>query len=112
MRFVVWLIASVLFAQWLGFQHAIAHAQLASYGPALDYTQQVTVAKAIGLEHHHLSKPCAVYDAATLGATLPATPLQLTPLLSRAVNLISPTPPTWQAVCTALFRSRAPPLLG
>jgi len=98
------LMLSLLFAQWLGYGHAIAHAD------GLNEATRVESAKAGAADHQKTASTCAAFDAATLGAGLHSPPLALAAI---------PTPSFAPAACTpvghapaffAHFSSRAPPL--
>jgi hypothetical protein len=98
------LMLSLLLTQWLGYAHAIAHAD--SRNEAIS----VEIAKAAAPDHQKTASACAAFDAATLGAGLysPSITLGLVPAPSFA-------PLALTAVAHALaffvhFSSRAPPL--
>ncbi len=98
------LILSLLFSQWLGFGHAVAH------GNGSPEFRQATV-KVAGLpDHQKASGACAALDAATLAAGLP------TPDFIPALAVLTHGPVTlplragWHRLFTAHFSTRAPPL--
>lgn len=104
----LWLVMCLLFAQWLGFAHAISHAGLK---PEITSSQVLAADKAsLVFDHQKASNSCASLDAATLGASLHSAPvlaLLLTLSPSRIdCALLNP----WQQSFIALFSSRAPPL--
>lgn len=98
------LMLSLLFSQWLGFGHAVAHGNLLPEARA-------TAVKTVGLpDHQKASGVCAALDAATLGAGLPTASFipVFTPLEQGPVAL--PLRAGWHCLFTAHFSSRAPPL--
>lgn len=104
----LWIVLCLLFAQWLGFAHAISHA---GTKPEITSNQFATADKTFFVfDHQKASSSCAALDAATLGASLhsaPALPLLLTlPPTNIDCALHNP----WQQPFIALFSSRAPPL--
>lgn len=101
------LVFSLLFTQWLGFGHAVAH------GNGLPELVQATTKVAnIGSlpEHQKSSSTCVALDAATLGAGVPMADYvpASTPLTNAPVTL--PLRTGWHRLFTAHFNSRAPPL--
>lgn len=105
----LWIAICLLFAQWLGYAHAINHAGLKSENASV---QVISADKAsVVFDHQKASNACAALDAATLGAGLhsaPALPLSLT--LSPA-KIDCAVVNSWQQSFIALFSSRAPPSL-
>ncbi len=99
------LALSLLFTQWLGYAHAIAHA-----GGTAEFTK---LAQAGGpLEHAKSAGACAAFDAATLGAgTLNSALPPLAPVQAGS-PVILPLRAGWHRQFTAHFSSRAPPLNG
>lgn len=97
------LALSLLFTQWLGYAHAIAHA-----GGATDYAK---VAQADGaLEHAKSAGACAAFDAATLGAGTLNSVLPAMPVVQKSGPVALPLRAGWHRQFTAHFSSRAPPL--
>lgn len=97
------LALSLLFTQWLGYAHAIAHA-----GGTAEVTKVATSGG--GVEHAKSASACASFDAATLGAgTLNSA---LPPLASAQQSgpVALPLRAGWHRQFTAHFSSRAPPL--
>ena len=95
---------SLLLTQWLGYVHAIAHAD------SRTEVVSVEIAKAGVADHQKATNACAAFDAATLGAGLhsPALTLGVAPAPSFA-----PLALTTFAHAPAFFvhfSSRAPPL--
>ena len=105
----LWVAVCLLFAQWLGYAHAISHAGSKSETASV----QVLAADktSIVFDHQKASSACAALDGATLGAGLhSATVLSLLLTFSASTaDCILLTP--WQQSFAALFSSRAPPLL-
>ena len=98
------LMLSLLLTQWLGYAHAIAHAD--SWNEAA----RIEITKAGGVDHQKAASACAAFDAATLGAGLhsPAITLCVSPAPScapAALTYIGHAPAFF-----AYFSSRAPPL--
>lgn len=99
---------ALLFAQWTGFNHGIAHAHL-------QQLQAVVFAMAdIGNDDIYDQSPaqhsCAAYEAATVGDTIQAIPF-INPLII-CVRLLDTWAAfiSWDAPLTSYFSSRAPPL--
>ncbi len=98
------LILSLLFVQWIGFGHSIAH------GNGLPELRQ-TAAKAIGLpDHQKAAGACAALDAATLGAGLPTADFVPAFAVPDHGPVTLPLRAGWHRLFTAHFSSRAPPL--
>ena len=98
------LMLSLLFAQWLGFGHAVAH------GNGLPEVKQAA-AKALGLpDHSKASGACAALDAATLGAGLPTADFIPAFAVLDHGPVTLPLRTGWHRLFTAHFSSRAPPL--
>lgn len=95
------LLVALLFAQWAGLQHRIAHAGWLSFQPA-------ATAQFDGGESAQHS--CAAFDAATLADNIHTVALR-TPLLTSAPVLgLWIAFASWDAPLTRYFSSRAPPL--
>lgn len=100
------LVLSLLFTQWLGYAHALAHV-----GGPVDVATSTESQSADGLfEHAKSAGACAAFDAATLDAGLHQAGATLLPALlaERAVAL--PLRAGWHRLFHAHFSSRAPPL--
>lgn len=95
---------SLLLTQWLGYAHAIAHAN------GLNEATRVESTKAGAADHPQTASACAAFDAATLGAGLhsPALTLAVLPSPSFAPALAIPAGHTQPFFVH--FSSRAPPL--
>lgn len=106
-RIVVWLALCLLFAQWLGYSHAIAHA--GTKAETLISQADLSGASISSFGHQAAGNVCAALDAAALGASLhsPAF-VPLLAVLSEAIA-DTPLPAGWRQPFTALFSSRAPP---
>jgi hypothetical protein len=98
------LMLSLLLTQWLGYAHAIAHADSRNEATA------VGIAKAGVVDHQKAASACAAFDAATLGAGLhsPAITLFVAPAPSFAPAALTYT--GHAPAFFAHFSSRAPPL--
>ena len=98
------LIISVLFAQWLGYAHWVAHAD------SINEATRLEVTKAGIADHQKTASACAAFDAATLGASLhtPALTLAAVPLPSLTPE--AATPAGNAPAFFIHFSSRAPPL--
>ena len=100
----VLLALGLLFTQWLGYAHAIAHAGLQGEQEIVASTQ------GDGFGHAKSASACAALDAVALGVgmqtALPA------PLASSAADGIPAHPlrTGWRVPFNAPFSSRAPPL--
>lgn len=104
----LWVALCLLFAQGLGYAHAISHA--GSKTETLISQASPASASTPALDHKQASSACAMLEAATLAAGLHSP--SLLPLIqtlpvpdsdSIAMNL-------WQQSFAAFFSSRAPPL--
>ena len=98
------LMLSLLFAQWLGYGHAIAHAD------GLNEATRVESAKAGTADHQKTASACAAFDAATLGAGLHSPPLALAAISTPSFAPAALTPVGHAPAFFAHFSSRAPPL--
>ena len=95
---------SLLLAQWMGYAHAIAHAD------SRDEAISIQISKSGIADHPKAASACAAFDAATLGAGLhsPAITLVVAP-----APWFAPLALVAVAYAPALFvhfSSRAPPL--
>jgi len=104
----LWVAVCLLFAQWLGYAHAISHAGLKSE------TASVQVLSAdpasVVFDHQKASNSCAAFDAATLGAGVHSAPVLALVLTLSASRTDCALQSPWQQSFIALFSSRAPPL--
>lgn len=103
----LWVVLCLLFAQGLGYAHAISHA--GSKTETLISQTSLASASTTALDHKQASSACATLEAATLAAGLHS--LSLLPLI-----LTLPVPDcdsivvsVWQQSFAAFFSSRAPP---
>ena len=104
----IWIVMCLLFAQWLGFAHAISHA---GGKPEITSNQLVAADKAsLAFDHQKASKSCAALDAATLGAGLHSAPVLSLLLTLSPTRVDCAVLNPWQQSFIALFSSRAPPL--
>lgn len=94
----------LLFAQWTGLQHRIAHFGLATSG--VHATAIVGDDDAAAHQHHS----CVLFDAAALGITM-HSPFYLPPCLRTGANTNGDRhESSWDAYFVSHFSSRAPPL--
>lgn len=102
------LALSLLFTQWLGFGHAVAHGN----NGLLELRQPTTdVGMAGGLpEHQKSSSTCVALDAATLGAGVPMADFVTAGTALTDAPIALPLRTGWHRLFTAHFSSRAPPL--
>ena len=104
----IWIVVCLLFAQWLGFAHAISHA---GAKPEITSNQVVAPDKAsFVFDHQKASNSCAALDAATLGASLHSVPVLAILLTLSPTRVDCAVLNPWQQSFLALFSSRAPPL--
>jgi hypothetical protein len=102
--FSVLLALSLLFTQWLGYAHAIAHA---GGLPELESSSQI---KAEAFDHAKASGACSALDALALGAGLQSTVLAPLPTMAADAPIVLPPRAGHHRLFTAHFSSRAPPL--
>ena len=95
---------SLLLTQWLGYAHAIAHAD--SRNDAIP----VEIAKAGIADHKKAASACAAFDAATLGASVCSPPITLIVAPSPSFAPLALTPVAHAPAFFIHFSSRAPPL--
>ncbi len=104
----LWVAICLLFAQWLGYAHAITHAGLKSESASV---QVLSADKtSIVFDHQKASNACAALDAATLGAGLHSAPVLALLLTLPPSKIACAVSTPWQRPFIALFSSRAPPL--
>ncbi len=101
---VLMLVLSLLFTQWLGFGHAIAHG---SSLPELGSTKVKTGSFPF---HQKSSAHCAAFDAATLGTGIPMADVAIAPTMLGQGAVVLPSPAGRPHTFIAHFSSRAPPL--
>lgn len=93
---------ALLFAQWMGVQHRIAHA-----GPLHEHAH---ASSAHTYDDRDADHSCAAFDAATIGDSVHMNPF-VSPLITSAqVLALWAAFISWDAPLTAYFSSRAPPL--
>ncbi len=101
---VLTLVLSLLFTQWLGFGHAIAH------GNGLPELGLAKV-KTGGFPFHQKSSAhCAAFDAAALGTGMPMADIVIAPSMLAQGAVVLPLPAGCHRIFIAHFSSRAPPL--
>ncbi len=100
----VLLALSLLFTQWLGYAHAIAHAGLQ---PEI---QSASQPQTDGFDHVKAGGACAALDALTLGAGLQSAALPPLPAVAADAPVVLPLRAGWHRLFTAHFSTRAPPL--
>jgi hypothetical protein len=98
------LMLSLLLTQWVGYGHAIAHAD------GLNETISVVNANAGTADHPKTTSACAAFDAATLGAGLHTPDILLAVAPSASFAPLAITPTGHAPAFFAHFSSRAPPL--
>lgn len=106
-RLALLLVLCLLFAQWLGLGHAVAHGNGL---PDAGKISKVSAQAGSPIEHQKSAGNCAAIDAATLGAGVPMADFAVTlaPLADQPAVL--PLRHGWHRLFTAHFSSRAPPL--
>jgi hypothetical protein len=100
----VLLALSLLFTQWLGYAHAIAHAG------SLPEVESAVQIQSDSFDHAKASSACAALDALTLGAGLQSAALPPLPAMAADAPVMLPLRAGWHRLFTAHFSSRAPPL--
>jgi hypothetical protein len=103
------LIVSLLFVQWSGLTHAVAHAGNTAIVSA-DAAESSMPAGSGGFDHQKSASSCAALDAATLGVALPSPsfPTVLQSAVAKAITQAATT--SWITPFRAHFSPRAPPL--
>ena len=103
----LWVAICLLFAQWLGYAHAITHAGLKSETVSV---QALTADKtSVVFDHQKASNACVALDAAALGAGLHSAPVLALLLTLSPSSIACALSTPWQQPFIALFSSRAPP---
>jgi hypothetical protein len=102
------LVLALLFAQFAGLQHRIAHSGRQG-DPSFSQSQAGSDTGDTGKTNDTHS--CVMFDAATLAATVNATPC--VPLLAAGAEALAQpvVPASWNAPVFHHFLSRAPPLV-
>lgn len=100
----VLLALSLLLMQWLGYAHAIAHAE------GQPEFEKVAATQDDSFGHAKSASACAALDAVALGAGLQAAPVVLCPPATADTVLTQPPCAGWRRLFSAHFCSRAPPL--
>ena len=105
----LWVAICLLFAQWIGYAHAISHA---GQKPESISVQSVSADKtSVVFDHQKASSSCAAFDAATLGAGVHSAPVLALVLTLSPSRIDCTVLNPWQQSFIALFSSRAPPTL-
>ncbi len=99
----VLLALSLLFMQWVGYAHAVAHAGAPPELEKISQTQGDT------FDHAKSASACAALDATALGAGLKAAVLAPLPLAAAGAPQPQPLRSGWHRLFTAHFSTRAPP---
>ncbi|MCE2871011.1 MAG: hypothetical protein LW714_06320 [Oxalobacteraceae bacterium] len=102
----LWLVFCLLFAQWLGYAHAINHAGTQSE-PLVSQSAQNSYAGCF--DHQHAGHSCTLLEAGTLGASLTAASFQITAIAPPYFIVASAMCFGFQQIFIALFSTRAPP---
>ena len=100
----VLLALSLLFMQWLGYAHAIAHA---GAQPEFETSTQTRFDT---FDHVKSASACAALDALALGTGLQSAALPSLPAMSPDAPVALPLRAGWHRLFTAHFSTRAPPL--
>jgi hypothetical protein len=99
----LFVVLALLFAQWAGVQHRIAHAGL------LHEHAHAGASSAHIDDDRDTGHSCAAFDAATVGDSIHISPF-VSPLITSAqVLALWAAFISWDAPLTAYFSSRAPP---
>jgi len=98
------LMLSLLLTQWLGYAHAIAHAD------SRNEATRIEIAKAGAADHQKAASACAAFDAATLGAGLHSPAITLFAAPAPSFAPLALTPVCHAPAFFAHFSPRAPPL--
>jgi len=102
----LWLVLCLLFAQWLGYTHAISHSGIQT--EALSSNNSLNSYSGC-FDHQQAGHSCALLDAGTLGASLTAPFFQITSIAPPSFILVNLMRFGFQQAFVALFSSRAPP---
>ena len=98
------LMLSLLFTQWLGYAHLIAHAD------GVNEATRIENAKSSITDHQKTANACAAFDAAALGASLHTSDIRLAVIPTASFVPQTATPAGHAPAFFAHFDSRAPPL--
>jgi hypothetical protein len=104
----LWLVLCLLFAQWLGYTHAISHSGIQT--EAISSNNSLKSYSGC-FDHQQAGHSCALLDAGTLGASLTAPFFQITSIAPPSFILVNLMRFGFQQAFVALFSSRAPPAL-
>ena len=105
------LVLCLLFAQWVGYAHAIAHGHVQGNAAAhLSKAERVADAGKGLFDHQQASSACIALDAATLGAGLCSNDLALPAVHAPRLPAVTLIDQRWLPVFSAHFSTRAPPL--
>jgi hypothetical protein len=107
-KVALWLVLCLLFAQWLGYAHAISHS---SIQPEVISSNNSLISYSGCFDHQQAGHSCALIEAGTLGATLTVPFFQITAVAPPSFILANLMRFGFQQVFVALFSSRAPPAL-
>lgn len=100
----VLLSSSLLFTQWLGLGHKVAHAE--QYQATVTKTLSSSVTSE---QDGKLSHSCLLFDAVTLGAALLTALYAGLLLRDQRIKLLATPLRSWSAPFSSHFCSRAPP---
>lgn len=100
----VLLAIGLVFAQWAGLGHRIAHAPLSQ-----ERVIALSASAAGDPESGGAYHSCLIFDAATLGASLHTPPFAALPPAARCTPLPALPFLSWMAPFAPQFSSRAPP---
>lgn len=102
------LALSLLFMQWLGYAHAVAHG-IPHTGAPSEFESAAQL-KTDAFDHAKSSGACASLDALALGAGLQSAALPTLPAIAHDAPAALPLRAGWHRLFNAHFSTRAPPL--
>jgi hypothetical protein len=102
----LWLVLCLLFAQWLGYTHAISHSGIQT--EALSSNNSLNSYSGC-FDHQQAGHSCALLEAGTLGASLTVPFFQISATALPSFILANLMRFGFQQRFVALFSSRAPP---
>jgi hypothetical protein len=102
--FAVLLSSSLLFTQWLGLSHKVAHAEQYQAAVTKVFSSSVTSG-----QDGKLSHSCLLFDAVTLGAALQTAIYAGLLLRNQSAKLLATPLRSWSAPFSSHFCPRAPP---
>lgn len=100
------LMLCLLFAQWLGYAHLVAHAEGLNDATTIESTKSGIT------DHQKTASACAAFDAATLGASLHTAALTLAAASQPSLTPVAAVPAGNAPAFFIHFSSRAPPRIA